>query len=284
MNHVLHGNCDRPLPDHISAGGLANTFNKYFLDKISNLRSKLDGSTTNNINTSTITSSDLSPPQTFTKFTAVAEEDIRKIVQKSNSKSCGLDPIPTSMIKQLIEPLAPVLTKIVNLSLRDGIVPRTLKSATVTPLDQNIMKNYRPISNLSFISKILEKVLSNQLCHHLASNYNLMEPMQSAYRKHHSTETTLLAVQNDLLMAIDQKKAAVLVLLDLTVPFDTIDYNILLQRMNTKYGVRGVAVDWFRSYLSDRTQAVKIKTSFSSASKLLCSWAHVILHVFIFYI
>ena len=78
----------------------------------------------------------------------MTEEDIRKIVQKSNAKSCGLDPIPTSMIKQLIEPLAHILTKIVNLSLRDGIVPRTLKSVTVTPLikkvslDQNIMKNY----------------------------------------------------------------------------------------------------------------------------------------------
>ena len=138
--------------------------NKYFLDKISNLRSKLDESTTNNINTSTITSSDLPTSQTFTKFTAVTEKDIKKTVQKSNAKSCGLDPIPTSMIKHLIEPLAPILTKIVNLSLRVGIVPRTLKSTTVTPLikkvslDQNIMKNYRPISNLSFISKILEKV------------------------------------------------------------------------------------------------------------------------------
>ena len=178
----------------------------------------------------------------------MTEEDIRKIVQKSNSKSCGLNPIPTSMNKQLIEPLAPILTKIVNLSLRDGIVPRTLKSATVTPLiykvslDQNIMKNYRPISNLSFISKILETVVSSQLCHHSASN-NLMEPMQSPYKKHHSTETTLLAVQNDLLMAIDQEKAAVLVLLDLSAAFDTIDHNIVLRRMNTKYGVRGVALD-----------------------------------------
>ena len=71
--------------------------------------------------------------------------------------------------------------------------------------------------------------------------------MHSAYRKHHSTETTLLAVQN-LLKAIDQKKAAVSVLLDLSAAFDTIDHNILLQRMNTKYGVRGVALDWFRFY------------------------------------
>ena len=134
VDHVLHRNCERPFPDHTSASGLANTFNKYFSNKISDLRSKLDGSTTNNINTSTITFSDLPTPQNFTKFTAVTEEDIRKIVQKSNAKSCGLDPIPTSMIKQLIEPLAPILTKIVNLSLRVGIVPRTLKSATVTPL------------------------------------------------------------------------------------------------------------------------------------------------------
>ena len=87
--------------------------------------------------------------------------------------------------------------------------------------------------------------------------------MQSAYWKHHSTETTLLAVQNDLLMDIDQKKIAVLVLLDLFAAFETIDHDILLLRMNTKYGVRGMALGWFRSYLSDRTQAV------SSALKLL---------------
>ena len=138
VNHVLHRNCDRTLPDHTSASGLVNTFNKYFLDKISNLRSKLDGSTTNNINTSTIASSDLPTPQTFTKFTAVIEKDIRKIVQKANSKSSGLHPIPTSMIKQLIEPLAPIFTKIVNLSLRNGIVPRTLKSASVTSLIKKV--------------------------------------------------------------------------------------------------------------------------------------------------
>ena len=102
------------------------------MDKIINIRSKLDGCTTNNINTSTITSSDLPPPQTFTKFTAVTEEDIRKIVQKSNSMSYDLDPIPLSMIKHLTEPLAHILTKIVNLLLRDNIAPRKLKSATVT--------------------------------------------------------------------------------------------------------------------------------------------------------
>ena len=105
----------------------------------------------------------------------------------------------------------------------ETITPRIKKVS----LDQNIMKNYRPRSNLSFISKIPEKVVSSQLCHHLASN-NYLEPtcMQSAYSKHHSIETTLLAVQNYLAMAIDQKKAVVLVLLDISA-FYTTDHNIL---------------------------------------------------------
>ena len=146
LDHFLH---DRPLHHHTFTRGLANTFDKYFLEKNSNSRSKIDGNTTKNINTSTASLSHLPPPQTFSNFTAVTRENIEKIVQKSNSKSCVLDLIPTSMIKQLIERLVHILTKIVNLSLRDGVVPRTMKSATVTPLignvalDWNIMKNYR---------------------------------------------------------------------------------------------------------------------------------------------
>ena len=149
LDHFLHRQCDRPLHHHTFTRGLANTFDKYFLEKNSNSRSKIDGNTTYNINTSTASLSDLPPPQTFNNFTAVTTENIKKFVQKSNSKSCVLDIIPASMIKQLIERLVHILTKIVNLSLRYGVVPRTMKLATVTPLienvslDWNIMKNYR---------------------------------------------------------------------------------------------------------------------------------------------
>ena len=190
MDHVLHRKSDCVLPEHTSASKLAGTFNKFFLDKINNIRSKLD----------TYDQADnfLDPklPQSLNSFSCVTEADIKKIVQDSPSKSCGLDLIPTSLLKTLIEPLAPVLTKIVNLSLQGGVVPDTLKSAIATPLikkqslDPDVLKNYRPVSNLSYISKVIEKELSKQLNEYLTIN-DLMEPRQSAYRKHHSTETTL---------------------------------------------------------------------------------------------
>ena len=141
VDHVMHRKCGLIVVLDTKTDGCwltiyhQVTWNTVFsldgLDKISNIRSKLDEDTTNNINTCTVS---LADPQTFNNVTAVTEENIIKTVQKSNSKSCGLDPNPTLIIKQLIEPLSPYLTKIVNLSLRDGVVPRTLKSATVTAL------------------------------------------------------------------------------------------------------------------------------------------------------
>ena len=119
------------------------------------------------------------------------------------------------------------------------------------------MKNYRPVSNLPFVSKIVEKVVASRLNTHMAQN-SILEPSQSAYRKHHSTETALLRVQNDILQAIDRKKCVMLLLLDLSAAFDTIDHEILLQRLRVSGGVCGTALAWFRSYLSCRTQSVKI--------------------------
>lgn len=123
------------------------------------------------------------------------------------------------------------------------------------------------MSNLAFVSKIIEKVVSARIGHHLASN-NLYECFQSAYRKHHGTETALLRVQNDILCHIDQKRGVFLVLLDLSAAFDTIDHGILLSRLSS-FGVRGSALEWIRSYLSDRTQSVNINGCLSSFLPLL---------------
>ncbi|PME06503.1 hypothetical protein A8A06_07420 [Escherichia coli] len=134
-------------------------------------------------------------------------------------------------------------------------------------LDPAILANYRPISNLPFISKILERVVAEQLCDHLQRN-GLFEEFQSGFRVHHSTETALVKVTNDLLIASDSGLVSVLVLLDLSAAFDTVDHNILLQRLEYSVGIKGNALLWFESYLSDRFQFVYVNEESSSHTKV----------------
>jgi hypothetical protein len=165
------------------------------------------------------------------------------------------------------------MTDIINDSLVSGVFPSFYKSAIVKPLlkkstlDPNDMKNYRPVSNLSFMSKILEKVVAYQLLSHLNS-CNLFSGFQSAYRPGHSTETALLKVVNDLLSALDEGKFSILVLLDLSAAFDTIDHDILLHRLHHVFGIQGTALSWFRSYLTNRFQMVSIDGTLSDPVEL----------------
>ena len=129
------------------------------------------------------------------------------------------------------------------------------------------MKNYRPVSNLSFISKILEKTVSSRLLDHIKSN-NLGKPLQSAYTRHHGTETALLKIQSDLLLAMDDHKASLVVFLDLSAAFDTIDHTILVNRLRNDYGLCEKALDWLESYLTDRYQSVHIEDNSSEYTKL----------------
>ncbi len=117
-------------------------------------------------------------------------------------------------------------------------------------LDPCELANYRPISNLPFMSNILEKVVSAQLCS-LQKNY-IYEEFQSGFRPHHSTETALVKITNDLILASDKGCISLLVLLDLSDAFDTIDHDILIDRLQNYTGIHGQALRWFRSYRSDR--------------------------------
>jgi len=131
-------------------------------------------------------------------------------------------------------------------------VPAIFKNAVVQPLiktanlNPNELINYRPISKLSFLSKILEKAVLIQLQSVLNENL-LFEKFQSGFRKHHSTESALLKVLNDILVTVDFGNAAVLVLLDLSAAFDTIDHAILIVRLEKLVGMRGVVLNWFNS-------------------------------------
>ena len=166
--------------------------------------------------------------------------------------------------------------------------PKSLKTALIRPLlkktglDSDILKNYRPVSNLTFISKVFEKVISGRLNEHLINN-SLFDPLQSAYRDKHSTELALIKVQNDILSALDAGSSAILLMLDLSAAFDTIDHDIMLSRLCNVYGITGDALDWFRSYLSGRIQRVVIEDSVSGAglwsSTGFCVGSENLLHV-----
>ncbi len=208
-------------------------------------------------------------------FTPVSEEEVSIIIKQSASKSCSLDPMPTWLLKNNLGTLLPSLTSLINQSLSSGVMPDEYKIANVIPilkkpsLNQDNLKNYRPVSNLPFISKIIEKVVAHQLNNHLARN-NIDEKFQSAYRKAHSTETAILKVHSDILLNLENKQCVLLVLLDLSAAFDTIDHNILLNRLENRFGIDGSALNWFKSYLSNRLQCVCIGEAKSGYKCLSC--------------
>ena len=155
---------------------------------------------------------------------------------------------------------APVICHLCNLSMQFGFFLTLLKEAQVLPLlkkptlDADMASSYRPISNLSYISKVIERVVARRFNLHI-SNSHLLPDQQSAYRPFHSTETAVLAVHNELVRAIDKGHVSLLVLLDLSAAFDTVDHSVLLSILSSRFSVIDTVFRWFKSYLSDRTQS-----------------------------
>lgn len=247
------------LPSYDDAKSLANRFADFFRTKVKKLRDDLDKSSCPEISVDIRDTCD----GEFGAFSEVSEDTVRKIIIESPAKSCPLDPIPSSLLKNCLDVILPCITRVVNMSLTTGIMPSDLKVARVVPLlkkpgiDPEDLKNYRPISNLKFLLKTIERVVLLQLNAYLQEN-GLFAPMQSAYRRHHSTETALLRVQNDLLRAVDRHDEAVLILLDFSAAFDTIDHDILLHRLCQRYGITQTALKWFSTYLRGRTQCIDV--------------------------
>jgi len=184
--------------------------------------------------------------------------------------------LPTRLLKAVIGTIAPFITEQFNRSLSSGRVPEMFKAAYVTPriknadMDPTDPHSYRPISNLPVSSKLLERLVARQLLAYLNTS-GLLPRLQSAYRPpHHSTETAILRVLSDILLAIDAGDLSALVLLDLSTAFDAVDHNILLRQLEHTYQLGGVALEWFRSYLVGRRQHVRTSSSTSAPAFITC--------------
>ena len=198
----------------------------------------------------------------FDKFTKVSESDVKRTVMSLSTSSCELDPISTKLLKDNIDTLLPGITSIVNISLQNGYFSNKLKEAVIRPLLKKsglplVYKNFRPVSNLSFLSKIVEKFVAQQLTDYIKINL-LGETLQSAYKSCHSTESAIVKVRSDILENISNRKVTALILLDLSAAFDTVDHVILLNRLEHRFGITANALKWFSEYLTNRTQQVII--------------------------
>ena len=246
FDKLLHRKSKAKLPHSEDHKSLANAFADFFTDKMTAIREELHLCRGGPAEPLVEVSYD--GPK-FECFKQVSCQELSDLLAKSSIKSCGLDSIPATVLKGCLDLLLRFITKLVNCSLQCSVMKESMKQAQVRPLlNHELFKNYRPISNLMFISKPCKKAVAIQLKDQVRNN-NLDELFQSAYKAGHSTETALLRVQNDILRAID-------------IAFCFQDSN--------SFGTAGAVYQWFQSYLSGRTQFVAVGNARSSCRPLTC--------------
>ena len=236
---------------------LANKFNNYFVEKIEKIRANLDApivslhSPVNN----TIS--------TLSSFNLVNSETILKQIKSSKIKTSQNDPIPAFLLRTSVELLVPSLLHLVNTSLQTGST-EGLKESTVTPilkksgLDQEVLSNYRPVCAGMFVDKLIQKnVLVDLNCHMDLNDLHIQR--QSGYKKHHGCETVMLKIVDGVLLCLDAGSCTILLILDLSAAFDTVDHEELLRILHNEIGIRGTALEWFKSFLSGRMQSTSVK-------------------------
>lgn len=268
INTIIHPVCPTVF---VNSERACESFLQFFTDKIAAIRASISSGiqahSQVHLFPDSLTFGQLSV------FEPVTTSDLFEIAKHLKPAYCSLDIIPPRLLIQVWDAVGPTISAVVNQSLVEGQVPSYFKDARVQPLlkktslDQETLNNYRPISKVPFLAKMLEKVVLNQLSTFLNNN-NIFDKFQSGFRPQHSTETALLKVTNDLLLSVDSGNCAALVLLDLSAAFDTVDHGILLERLRLWVGIRGIALSWFTSYLQGRTFVVEIGNSISSTRSI----------------
>ena len=189
----------------------------------------------------------------LTEFKLMSDKEILKVINEMPNKHCNLDPVPFMIFKRLAPHQKSEITTLVNLLLSHGVFAESWKTSIVKPLLKKIgldliFKNYRSVSNLKFLAKLVEKCMLLQFNEHCSLN-SLLPSYQSAYRKYYSCETSLLKLADNLLNEMENQRVSALVVMDLSAAFDTVDHKILLDVLSSQYVIEGKALKWFDTYL-----------------------------------
>jgi hypothetical protein len=245
-----------------------NKFNNFFIEKVALIRVKIRD---------TLASLDLSEfpilsatvPSSMNHFSPISLEDVFEVIRSIPGKSSSRDDLPTFLLKEMVDTFVGPILHLCNMgstyamSFNSSTFPASLKTGCITPLlkkpgmDPSDLSSYRPITSLSTLSKIIERLALRQLRPKICGSPHFPE-MQSAYRTAHSTETALLKVTSDIYGNMEFKTTSCLLSLDISAAFDALDHDILLGRAETLFGISGSALLWLRSYLTGRTAITRV--------------------------
>ena len=266
-NELLDKNKVRSLPDHEDPVKLANEFNEYYIKKIENIRKTIPANPNSVVNPTQFEGNKLH------SFEPTTVEELEEIINEYGIKTAKEDPIPANTLKIIIKEALPTLAILVNKSLSSGCMDG-VKMSVIDPLlkkcglDTDAKKNYRPVSNLVFFSKLIERVVLKRLNTHMTCN-GLHSDTQFGYKKYHSTETMMLGLVNEVLKGFDDNKCTIILFLDLSAAFDTIDIERLLSILTEEIGITGTAIKWIRSFLTGRLQKVRIENEYSESLEVV---------------
>ena len=221
------------MPDAELDEASANTFADYFVEKISKIRDELHSYPEY--------SPDHRDIDQLVQFHPVSAEYISKEIRQMASKSCELDQYLLQYLNRLLPWIIDIITGIINESITKGIFPMEWKIAIIRPLFKKlgltlVHSTYRPVSNLPFLSKVVEKVVLYQFKKH-CDNHRMIPDYQSAYHANYSYETGLLKIMNDILWAMERQDTTALIAIDLSAAFDTVNHNILTEVLHRRFGV-----------------------------------------------
>lgn len=257
FNSLIDGNKKSQLPFCEDTKVLASKFNNYFIQKIENIRHNLD---TPVVNINSVGNNAVN--SMFNSFKVVTMEDLQKQIKCGKIKTSQTDPLPAYLLRSSIEQLAPSMLHLVNTSLATGSM-EGMKDSIIVPilkkdgLDLDELSNYRPVCGGLYVDKLIQKSVLVQLNDYMTF-YDLHIPYQSGYKSNHSCETVLLSILDSILLHLDEGSCCLVLLLDLSAAFDTVDLDKLISILSDDLGLGGTVLEWFKSFLYGRKQATSV--------------------------